>query len=436
MVEPQIPGWLAIAEQLRPMLALVLIPALCWLLSEERRAFPWLGLLAVLLVQVCLAAILFNVPIVKAVLDAIAAGIDLVIDGSERGAMFMFSYLAGGNSPLQLAPGVDYPPYLYGFRVLPTILVISALSAVLWRIGVLRFPIVGLSWLLTKLFRMPTAAATTMTTSYVLGLAESPFVLKPYLASMSRSEIYMMIVCGKVTTAGATLAAYVILLRNVLPDAATHLLVASIISAPVGELLASIVVPPQRTAKAQQTPTSHMPPRKEKLAETLAQGITDGVAVAISVGSLVLAVIALASLATFGIASLDLGQGEPTLPFLLGFVFAPLAWLMGVPWSEAHAAGGLLGTKLFYTEIVAFLDLSQSTGASLSPHSKMIMAYALSGFANIAGVAIAGGSLTALLPERREEILALAIRALPLAFLSTCMTAALIGMLPGWLIGA
>jgi CNT family concentrative nucleoside transporter len=261
-----------------------------------------------------------------------------------------------------------------------------------------------------------------------MGMVESPIVIRAYLDRLSRSELFLMMVVGLATVAGSTMVAYAVILGPVLPNAAGHVLVASIISAPAGILLARIMIPENTSGQKLDYDVTL---KYESSMDAITRGVQDGVMVAVNVAAFIIVFVAFVWLANNLLALAPPLHGEPaTLQSLFGFVFAPVAYLIGVPWSEAHMAGNILGTKLFLTEFIAFIDLGAIPADAMSERTRMILTYATCGFANVASVGIMTGGMTVLMPERRSEILELAWRALLPGFLATLMTAAIVAALP------
>lgn len=419
-------------DNARPLLAVLVILLIAWLLSEQKRRFPWLMALGALATQAAMIVALFAVPNSQAMLSGVTGVIDGLALATKRGTDLVFGYLAGLDSNTQpyqpTSPGAP-PPFIFAFQVLPLILVISALSALLWHWGILKIIIRGFGYLFQKSLGIGGASATAAAANIFMGMVESPIVIKGYLDKLTRSEIFMMMVLGLATVAGSTMVAYALILAPTLPNAAGHILVASIISVPAAILLARIIIPEAKgEGGAVADYTSAL--KYENSTDAIAKGVQDGVFVCVNVGAMLIVFVAFVAICNQLLALLPLA--EPlTLERILGYVFAPLAWLIGVPWEEAGKAGYLLGVKLFLTEFVAYIQLGATPAAELSERSRMIMAYALCGFANVGSVGIMVGGMTQLFPpERRMDILTLAWRSLIPGFLATCMTAAVVAALP------
>jgi CNT family concentrative nucleoside transporter len=426
-------------ESARPALAILGMLALCWVLSENRRRFPWLLAIGALGLQAGLVLLLFAIPQARPVVEGIGDAVNGLSAATQQGTQFVFSYL-GNASPAQpyVLSTPNQAPFIFAFQVLPLILVISALSALLWHWGILKLIIRGFGLVFEKSMGLGGASATSAAANIFMGMVESPIVIKAYLEKLSRSEIFLMMVLGLGTVAGSTLVAYVAMLSMptpdgspFLPNAAAHILAASIISAPACILLARVMVP-EADEKAAAAIDYSATLRYETSMDAISKGIQDGVMVAVNIAATLIVFVALVALvnALLGLAPDVLGA-KLTLERIFGWLFAPLAWAIGVPWGEADKAGELLGAKLFLTEFLAFQQLGATDPAEISERTRLIMAYALCGFANVGSVGIMIAGMTQLFPpERRRLILDLAWKSLLPGFLATCMTAAVVACLP------
>ena len=403
--------------------------AICWALSEKRRAFPWKLALGAVAVQAALVLLLFGAPSARAVLGGASQAVDGLSTSTQAGVTFVFGFLAGGEQPYPVTnPG---GLFVFAFRVLPVILVICALSALLWHWRILKWITQGFGFVFEKTMglRGPPALATAATV--FMGQVEGPIFIRSYLSALSRSELFLLLVVGMSCVSGSTMVAYATILKGVLPNAAAHVLTASIISAPAGVLLARILVP--RDAEAEQAPEGELGADKvyESSIDALMRGAGDGLAIVLNVAATLIVFVSLVAMidgllgrfAPIGGAALSLERG-------LGLVFAPLAWCLGIPWKEAGTAGSLLGVKLMLTEFTAFIDLAKLGPGLISDRTRMIMTYALCGFANIASVGINVAGYSVLVPERRAEVMGMVWKAMLAGFLATCMTASVVGALP------
>lgn len=437
-------------ENARPLAAIVLILLVCWVLSEDKRRFPWAMTAGALAVQVGLVLALFAIPNSRGLLDGVNAGVDGLAAATSKGTQFVFSYLGGGEAPYAPRDPAAPPPFIFGFQVLPLIMVISALSALLWHWGVLRVIIRAFGVLFERTMGLGGASATATAANIFMGMVESPIVIKAYLDKLTRSELFLMMVVGLATVAGSTMVAYATILAPTLHNAAGHVLVASIISAPAGILLARIIVPEKPGAFAAGVDYSSAL-RYESSMDAITKGVQDGFMVVVNVAAMLMVFVAFVWIVNGILPAVlnpiahllnpllpdayALHPERATLQEIFGHVFAPVAWIIGVPWSEAQTAGSLLGSKLFLTEFIAFIEMGALPAAELSERARMIMTYALCGFANVASIGIMVGGMTTLMPERRTEILNLAWKSLTPGFLATLMTASVVAALPRQLFG-
>jgi len=413
---------------LQSLIGLALAMALCWALSENRRAFPWKLALAVVAIQIALVLLLFGVPVARAALQGMGHGVDALAASSQAGTAFIFGYLAGGDQPFDLngAPA----PFLFAFRVLPVILVICALSALLWHWRILKWITKGFGFVFQRTMglRGPPALATAAT--IFMGQVEGPIFIRAYLDRLSRSELFTLMTVGLSCVSGSTMIAYATILKDALPNAAAHVLTASLISAPAGVLLARIMIPPKPGDEAGEVDVSE-DKNYDSTIDAIIKGTGDGLTVLLNVAATLIVFVAFAALVDKILGAFPDFMGQPvSLQRVLGAVFAPLAFAVGVPWNEAPQAGSLLGTKLVLTEITAFIDLSGLPREALSERSRIIMTYALCGFANIASMGITVAGFNVLVPARRDEIISMAARALFAGFLATCMTGAVVALMP------
>ena len=412
---------------LQSLLGLVVVVAACWALSENRRAFPWKLALGAVAVQAALVLGLFASPGSQTVLAAITGAVDGLNAATQRGTQFVFGYLAGGDQPYAVQN--EGALFTFAFQVLPLILVISALSALLWHWKVLKWITHGFGILFQRTMGLGGASALAVAANIFLGMIESPIVIRAYLDKLTRSELFLLMVVGLATVAGSTMVAYAAILAPVLPDAAGHVLVASIVSAPAGILLARIMVPEtpgQGGAHADYDSAL----KYDSAIDAIVKGTADGLMVVLNISAVLIVFVALVALANIMLGGFWLFGDQVTVERLLGWLFMPVAWLTGVEWSEAGRAGWLLGVKLTLTEFVAFIELGKVPVAEMSERTRMLMTYALCGFANIGSVGITVTGLSVLMPERREEVLGMVWKALFAGFLATLMTAAVVGAMP------
>jgi len=376
---------------------------------------------------------LFGIPGARAVVRAINAGVDGLAAATAQGTQFVFGYMAGGAQPYDVTnPGALF---VFAFQVLPLILVISALSALLWHWKILKWITQGFGFVFQKTMGLGGASALAVAVNIFLGMIESPIVIRAYLDKLTRSEVFLMIVVGLATVAGSTMVAYATILREVLPNAAAHVLVASIVSAPAGVLLARIMIPEKKGQGGYFADYGSLL-KYDSSIDAISKGTMDGLTVALNISAILIVFVSFVAIGNGLLSVFPDVLGAPlTIERVLGVVFAPLAWLIGVPWAEASQAGYLLGVKLMLTEFIAFIQLGGVPAEAMTERTRMIMTYALCGFANIGSVGITVTGMGVLMPERRAEIIGMVWKALLAGFLATCMTAAVVGAMPRELFG-
>lgn len=398
---------------------------LAWLLSENRRAVPWRIVLSGVLLQIMLAALLLKTPPLKQFFLALNDALLALERATQAGTAFVFGYL--GGAPLPFAESHAGASFVLAFRALPLVLVVSALSALLFYWRVLPFIVKSISAVLEKTLGVGGAVGLSTAANIFVGMVEAPLFIRPYLARMSRGELFMVMTCGMAGVAGTVMVIYAMFLAPVVPDAMGHILSASIISAPAAIVIAALMVPPQGSPTAGNV-VDAQPARGAMDAVT--RGTLDGLALLLNIVALLIVLVALVTLVNLALAALPGVGGAPlTLQRMLGVAMAPLVWLAGVPWSEAHAAGALMGTKTVLNEFIAYLDMARLGDGELSMRSRIIMTYALCGFANFGSLGILIGGLATMAPSRRDEIVALGMRAIISGTLATLATAASVGII-------
>ncbi len=421
-------------ENGQSLIGVVLVIAICWAVSENRRAFPWKLAVGALAVQVGMVLLLFGFPAARAALQGVGGAVDGLAGATQAGTSFVFGYLAGTDQPYVASAGSP-APFIFAFRVLPVILVVCALSALLWHLKVLKWVTRAFGFAFQKTLGLRGPPALAIGATIFMGQVEGPIFIRAYLDNLSRSELFMLMSVGMACVSGSTMVAYATILKATLPNAAAHVLTASLISAPAGVLLARIIVPPGAVEEGGDAPFGD-DNRYDSAIDAVSHGIGDGLQVVLNVGATLIVFVAFVALADKALSLLPMIGGQPvTIERGLGVLFAPLAWTLGVPWKEAPVAGGLLGVKLVLTEFSAFIQLGKIPVGALSDRTRTIMTYALCGFANVGSVGINVSGFSVLAPDRRHEVLALVWKALLAGFLATCMTASVVGAMPPALFG-
>lgn len=420
-------------ENLQSLLGIAVILTVCWLLSENKTRFPVFLAIGAIAVQVALILVLFAIPQSHAVLDGIGAGMNALSDATAKGMQFVFGYMGGGDQPYPVTNAGAL--FVFALRVLPLILVIAALSALLWHIGVLKLIIRGFGFVFEKLVGLGGASSLGVASNIFVGNVESLIIIRAYLDKLTRSELFIMMVVGMANVSGSTMVAYVLILHNVLPNAAGHILAAAIVSAPAGVLLARIIVPELISRKDEKVDYNSSL-KYDSVIDAISKGTADGMTVVMNIAAILIVMVALVALANAILGNIPPIGGKPvTVEGMLGVIFTPLAWLIGIPWKEAATGGWLLGVKMVLTEFVAFLKLAAIPVADMTPRTRIILTYATCGFANIGSVGISVAGFGALMPQRRPEILGLIWKALAAGFLATCLSAAVVGALPNAVYG-
>ena len=417
---------------LQSLFGLVVIIAVCWAMSENRKLFPWRLAIGAVLVQAALILATFAIPGSQVVLDGINNAVKGLELATEEGTKFVFGYLAGGDQPYAVAN--EGALFTFAFKVLPLILVISALSALLWHWKILKWITLGFGFLFQRAMGLGGASALAVAANVFLGMIESPIVIRAYLDKLSRSELYLMMVVGLATVAGSTMVAYATILAPVLTNAAGHVLVASIVSAPAGVLLARVIIP-EKPGEGGAVADYNSALKYDSAIDAIVKGTSDGLMVVLNISAVLIVFVALVALANVMLGAFWIGGEQLSVERILGVVFSPVAWLIGVEWADAQKAGWLLGVKLTLTEFVAFIKLGAVPDGDMTERTRMLMTYALCGFANIGSVGITVTGLSVLMPERREEVLGLVWKALFAGFLATLMTACIVGAMPASVFG-
>ncbi|HYB08925.1 MAG TPA: nucleoside transporter C-terminal domain-containing protein [Alphaproteobacteria bacterium] len=400
---------------------------IAWLLSENRRAVSIKGILACFAMQFALGVLLIGLPGTRYLFLLLNRVVTMLQDATAAGTRFVFGYLGGGALPfVEMRPGSSF---ILAFQALPLVLVISALSALLFHWRVLPTIVRSFAWALSKTLSVGGALGVVVSSTIFLGMIESPLLIRPYLAQLTRSELFATMTCGMSMIAGTVMVIYATFLKGVVPDPIGQLLTASIISAPASIMVARLIVPETSEVTAGvATP----PAEYRSTVDAIARGTSDGIALLVNIIAMLIVLVALVALVNKFLGFLPDWSGSAiTLERVLGYLMAPVTWLMGIPWSEAGTAGSLLGTKIVLNEFLAYLDLAALPPEALTPRSKLIMTYALCGFANFGSLGIMIGGLGTLAPTRRQEVVDFGLRSIVSGTITTCMTGTIAGLLTG-----
>lgn len=406
-------------------LAVLLLIALA--LSENRRAVSWRRVALSLALTAVLAVLLLKIPPLRAAVASANAAVDAIAAATRAGTSFVFGYLGGGPSPFDPKfPGGDF---ILAFQALPIVLVMSVLTTLLFYWNVLPPIVRGFSFVLERTLKIGGAVGLSTAANIFIGMVEAPLFIKPYLTKLTRGELFMVMTGGMAGIAGTVLVLYATILRGVIPDVAGHLLIASVLGAPAAILISALMVPDERESITQAELTTPEPVARSTM-DAVVKGTATGLELLLNIVAMLLVMVALVHFANAILSLLpEIAGGAITLQRILGLVMAPVCWLMGIPWSEAATAGALMGVKTILNEFIAYLELAKLPPDALSDRSRLIMLYALCGFANFASLGIMIAGLNVMAPERRDEIVALGPKTVVSGTLSTCVIGAMVGIL-------
>jgi len=405
------------------LLGIVVLLGLAWTISEDRRNVSVRHIAMGLALQFVLAIALLRFAPVRDTL-LLANHVVYAIEAATRaGTTFVFGFLGGGDPPFDLTHANAM--YIFGFRILPQIVVFSVLVALTWYWRILPAVIRGFAWLLRHTLGVGGAVGVGAGSSMFLGMVEAPLVIRAYLKNLSRSEFFIVLTAGMSTVAGSIMVLYANVLRNVIDGALGHILIASVVNVIGAIVISRIMIPSKETTEGGDVADALS---YGSVMDAITRGTTDGLRLAINVGAMLVVLVSLVALVNAMIASFVVGGESLTLQRIMGWMFSPVAWLIGIPWSEAMQGGALLGTKLVLNELVAYIQLAAIPVTDLSEHSRMILTYALCGFANFGSLGITLGGVGALVPDRRVELFELAPKTLVSGTIVNCITGAIVGI--------
>ena len=410
-------------DNMRPLLGIMLILFLAYLCSERRGDISWHSLIKGLLFQFVLAVLLLRVSFFQQVFVFLNQGVLAIQDATRAGTSLVFGYLGGGPTPFELTAPEN--SFILGLQALPMILVFSALSAVLYYWQILPKVVAVFAWILGRIFKISGATSFATVATVFVGMVEAPLLISPYLKSLSRSEILIVMSSGMATLSGTVLVLYASFLKNAVPDAIGHLLVGSIMSAPASVMLSLVVIPLVGAGHDVGAKSIKLQLHYNGLMDAISTGTIQGLRLMANVIAMLIALVALVALANSLLSLLPQIDNAPlTLQRLVGWVMQPIAWTLGIDWVDTKSAGQLLGTKLVLNEFIAYLDFSKLSLDAMSDKSRVLMTYLLCGFANFGSLGIVIAGLGAMAPERRDEIVALGPKALLIGSLSTSLSGA------------
>jgi CNT family concentrative nucleoside transporter len=413
--------------QLQSAFGVLALLAIAFAFSERRSAVAWKQIGLGLVVTLVTAVVLLKVPYAARIFAVINTAVGAIASATRAGTAFVFGYVGGGPLPFEVkSPGADF---VLAFQALPLILVMSVLTTLLFYWRILPPVVRGFSWLLERTLKVGGAVGLSAAANIFLGMVEAPLFIKPYLAKLTRSELFLVMTGGMAGIAGTVLVLYSVIVGSQIPDASAHFVIASVLGAPAAIVVALLMVPETET-----TPTAGdlvtPPPPASSTMDAIVQGTTSGLQLLLNIVAMLLVLVALVHLLNAALGLLPNVAGEAiSLQRALGIVMAPVCWLMGIPWEKAVTAGSLMGTKTILNELIAYLDLAKLPPDALDPRSRLIMLYAMCGFANFGSLGIMIGGLTTMAPERREDIVSLGMKSIVSGTLATCLMGAIVGVL-------
>jgi CNT family concentrative nucleoside transporter len=413
------------------LVGLFAFPLIAWILCDNRAELSVQAALRIvamgLILQFAIAGVLLNVPGSTAGFQLLSDGVAALQSATLAGISVVFGYLSGVNTPFEVS--LPQNGFILAFQALPLILLMSVLSRVLYHWGVLQVVVRAFAWMLERTLGVGGPLGTSTAANVFVGMVEAPLLIRPFIAGMSRGALFATMTAGMATVAGTVMALYASILEPAIPGVAGHILAASIMSAPAAIVIARLMVPHKKEDEVVVSEMADVDPPRSTM-DAITQGTADGLRLLAFVAAMLVVMVALVALVNM---ILGLGPdiaGTPlTVERLLGWLCAPLAWATGIPWSEALAAGELIGIKVVLNEFLAYLKLGGLPAEVIAPRSRLILTYALCGFANFGSLGIMIAGLVAMAPERREEIVALGPRTIVSGLLATLMTGAVIGVL-------
>ncbi len=422
-------GW----DNARAIAGVFFMVLIAWLLSENKRLFPWKIVLGSIVMMYGFTLVLFGVPLMRDALFDLNGAIDVLVTATREGTKFVFGPVIGDQSAWEKLVGSPGPIFI--FQLLPLIIVIGSLSAILWHWGVLKIITKGFAFVFQRTMGISGPTSLSVAANIFMGQTEAPLLIKPYLRSMTRSELLIVMSTGFATIAGSVLVVYVTLLQPVMPNVLAHLITVSITASPAAVALSLVMVP--ETVKTEDKPVES-DFKYHSTMDAFATGATDGIAIIWNIATMLIAALALVFIVNSILGTIPaawVGGAPLSLDRILGWLFAPLMYMAGVPWEEAAKAGAFVGVKTVFTEFVAFINLGNAPADALTGRTRLIVTYAICGFANFGSMGILIGGLSIMCPERRPDFLALAWKTLYAGTLATIMAAAVTASLPYSLFG-
>jgi concentrative nucleoside transporter, CNT family len=415
-------------QNLQSAFGIFALLGIAWIVSEDRRGVAWTQAAVALLVTFATAVILLKVPAVRRAFAAINDAVDAIAAASRAGTSFVFGYLGGGELPFELkVPGAEF---VLALQALPILLVMSVLTTLLFHWRILPPIVLGFSWALERTLKVGGAVGLSTAANIFLGMVEAPLFIRPYLARLTRSELFIVMTGGMAGIAGTVLVIYATLLGPIIPDAAAHFVIASVMGAPAA-ILVSLIMVPERAARLAGGQIIEVGKVAASTMDAIVRGTAAGLELLLNICAMLIVLVALVHLANAIIAGIlpEMAGAPITLQRLLGYAMAPVCWLIGIPWAEATTAGGLMGVKTVLNEFIAYVELSKLPPEALDARSRLIMLYAMCGFANFGSLGIMIAGLSTMAPERRDDVLSLGPKSILSGTIATCLMAAIVGVL-------
>jgi CNT family concentrative nucleoside transporter len=410
---------------LQPLFGIVVLILIAWAVSEARRKVRIGEIILGLFVTTLMAVVMLKVPFLAGIFDVLNRGVGILEESTRAGTSFVFGYLGGGPLPFdEKNPGSGF---VLALQALPIVLVVSALSSLLFYWRILPIVVKAFAWAFQKTMRVGGAVGLSASANVFLGMVEAPLFVRPYLKEMTRSELFITMSCGMAGIAGTVMVLYASILKSSIPGIMGHILIVSIITVPAAIMFSKIMVPETGAQTAGKiTPVQ----QATSTVDAITQGTVEGISLLINIVCMLVVLVALVYMANRLMGLLPPLNGQPiTLQRLLGFIMAPVVWLIGIPWAEAQTAGALMGTKTILNELIAYLDMAKLPPDALSAKSRLIMVYALCGFANLGSLGIMIGGMGSMVPERRGEIIGLGVKSIVAGTLATCLAGAIVGII-------
>jgi len=402
---------------LQSIFGILSILLIAYLFSEAKKTIVFKSILTAIAIHLILTIMFLNLPIFKDIFMMLNKLVLILETATTAGTSFVFGYLGGGAVPFEIKN--ENSMFILAFKALPIVLIMSVISYLLYYYRILPFIVKIFSLLLEKTLKIRGAAGVSAAANAFVGMVEAPLLIKPYIKDMTRGELFSVMVAGMSTIAGSVMILYVTIIASKIPDAMGHILTASVLNV-ISALIISMIIIPHRSDK--QENKISFPQIADSPMDAIIKGTNDGVKLLVNIIAMLIVLIALVSLINQIIQPLS-------LQYILGIIMAPLTFLIGIPVAETMTAGGLMGTKIILNELIAYIDLSNLPKDALQEKSKIIMIYAMCGFANIGSLGIMVGGMITMAPEKRSEIISLGIKSVFAGVLATCFTAAVVGLI-------